>query len=132
MEIYIIELTKFEKYKDQTQNKELNTWVKFIQNPEVVEMSNKQVKKAKQVLEEISQDEREIYLAELREKYIMDQKAIEGAGYDKGLAAGVEIGRKQGFQQGIQQIAKKLLSQKIDLETISELTGLTLEELKKL
>ena len=124
MEIYIIELTKFEKYKDQTQNKELNTWVKFIQNPEVVEMSNKQVKKAKQVLEEISQDEREIYLAELREKYIMDQKAIEGAGYDKGLAAG---GKK-----GIQQIAKKMLSQKIDLETISELTGLTLEELKKL
>ena len=129
MEIYIIELTKFEKYKDQTQNK-------FIQNPEVVEMSNKQVKKAKQVLEEISQDEREIYLAELREKYIMDQKAIEGAGYDKGLAAGVEIGRKQGMSQGfkqcIQQIAKKMLSQKIDLETISELTGLTLEELKKL
>ena len=103
-------------------------------------MSNKQVKKAKQVLEEISQDEREIYLAELREKYIMDQKAIEGAGYDKGLAAGVEIGRKQGMsqgfqqglQQGIQQIAKKLLSQKIDLETISKVTGLTIEELKKL
>ena len=91
-------------------------------------MSNKQVKKAKQVLEEISQDEREIYLAELREKYIMDQKAIEGAGYDKGLAAGVKIGR----EQGIQQIAKKMLSQKIELETISELTGLTLEELKKL
>ena len=87
-------------------------------------MSNKQVKKAKQVLEEISQDEREIYLAELREKYIMDQKAIEGAGYDKGLAAGI--------QQEKIQIAKKLLSQKIDLETISEVTGLTLEELKKL
>ena len=103
-------------------------------------MSNKQVKKAKQVLEEISQDEREIYLAELREKYIMDQKAIEGAGYDKGLDAGSARGRKKGISKGIevgrlkgiQQIAKKMLSQKIDLETISKITELTIEEIKKL
>ncbi len=43
-------------------------------------MSNKEIKKAKKVLEEISQDGKERYLAELREKYIMDQKAIEDAG----------------------------------------------------
>ena len=124
MEIYIIELPKFEKYQEKNKNQNLNSWVKFIRNPEVVDMSNKEIKKAKEVLEEISQDEREIYLAELREKYIMDQKAIEGAGYDKGLAAGI--------QQEKVQIAKKLLSQKIDPETISKVTGLTIEELKKL
>ena len=37
-------------------------------------MSNKEIVKAKKVLEEISQDEHERYLAELREKYILDQK----------------------------------------------------------
>ena len=161
MEIYIIELPKFEKYQEINKNKNLNSWVKFIKNPEVIDMSNKEIKKAKEVLEEISQDEREIYLAELlREKYIMDQKAIEGAGfdkgfdkgYDKGLENGVEIGRtegikqgrqqgvKEGLQKGIQdgkrnekiQIAKNLLSQKVDLKIISKVTGLTLEELKKL
>ena len=140
MEIYIIELPKFEKYQEKNKNRNLNSWVKFIRNPEVVDMSNKEIKKAKEVLEEISQDEREIYLAELREKYIMDQKAIEGAGYDKGydkgLESGVEIGKKRGIEQGRQdekiQIAKKMLVQKIDLETISKITELTIEEIKKL
>ena len=144
MEIYIIELPKFEKYQEKNKNQNLNSWVKFIRNPEVVDMSNKEIKKAKEVLEEISQDEREIYLAELREKYIMDQKAIEGAGYDKGLEAGVEIGkkagveigRKHGIEQGKQdekiQIAKNLLMQKVDLEIISKATGLTIEEIKNL
>ena len=136
MEIYIIELPKFEKYKEKQNNNALNLWVKFIKNLEVVDMSNKEIKKAKEVLEEISQDEREIYLAELREKYIMDQKAIEDAGYDKGLKAGIEQGIEQGLEQGSQQekiqIAKNLIVQNIDLEIIAKVTGLSIEEIKKL
>ena len=55
-----------------------------------MENTNKEVKKAKEVLEEISQDEHERYLTELREKYILDQKAIEDVGdmineYNKGI-----------------------------------------------
>ena len=136
MEIYIIELPKFEKYKEKTDNK-LNSWVKFIENPEVVDMKeNKEVCKAKKVLEEISQDEHERYLAELRQKYIMDQKAIEGAGFDKGLKAGIEQGIEQGIQQGIEQktieIAKKLKEQNIEIEVISKVTGLSIKEIENL
>ena len=120
MEIYIIELNKFKDYKEKSNHNSLNSWIEFIESPEVVDMSNKEIQKAKKVLEEISQDEHEQYLAELREKYIMDQKAIEDAGYDKGLKAGIE------------HIAKKMLSKKIDLNTISELTGLSIQELKNL
>ena len=36
-------------------------------------------------IEEISNDERERWLADLREKYIMNQKAIEDVGIDKGI-----------------------------------------------
>ena len=72
-----IELPKFEKYKNGST---LDPWVKFINDSKVIDMSNKEIKKAKKVLEEISQDGKERYLAELREKYIMDQKAIEDAG----------------------------------------------------
>ncbi len=61
-------MPKFDRHQEKTRNENLDLWVKFIKNPEVVEMSNKEIKKAKEVLEEISQDEREIYLAELREK----------------------------------------------------------------
>ena len=53
-------------------------------------MENNEIKKAKEVLEKISQDEREERLAELREKYRMDQHAIMLAGYDKGLKEGIK------------------------------------------
>ena len=126
MEIYIIELPKFKKYKEKTTNKELNSWIRFIESPEVIDMNekNKEIKKAKNILEEISQDEREIYLAELREKYIMDQKAIEGAGYDKGVKVGIE--------RGIEKVAKNMIKNKIDINIIIETTGLTKEEIENL
>lgn len=130
MEIYIIELPKFEKYKDKTINDDLNLWIKFINNPEVIKMdnANKEIKRAKKVLEEISSDERERYLAELREKYIMDQKAIEDAGFDKGLKSGIE----QGERQKTIEIAKKMNGQKIDVEIISKVTGLSVTEIEDL
>ena len=125
IEIIIIELTKFEKYKNDAA---LSSWVKFINNPKVIDMSNEEVKKAKEVLDELSQDENARYLAELREKYIMDQKAVEAAGYDKGLECGLE----QGISTTKIQIAKKLKSQGFDIEKIHELTELPIEEIKNL
>ena len=111
-------------------------------------MSNKEIVKAKEVLEEISQDEHERYLAELREKYILDQNATEAAGYDKGLKVGhseglkegLEKGHKQGIEKGIEQgkkennlsIAKKMLEEKIPLETIIKITNLSKEDIENL
>ncbi len=132
MEIYIIELPKFERYKGKT-DKKLNSWVKFIENPEVVDVKeNKEVSRAKKVLEEISQDEHERYLAELRQKYIMDQKAIEDAGFDKGFKAGEQHGMQQGIQQEKIAIVKNMKKQNIDIETICKVTGLTIEEIKNI
>lgn len=126
MEIYIIELQKFEKYKEKTDNNILNLWMKFIKNPEVIGMeeTNREIRKAKEVLKEISQDKHERYLAELREKYIMDQKAIEDAGFDKGLKTGIE--------QNTIAIAKKMIQQNIELEIISKITGLSIDKIKRL
>lgn len=89
---------------------------------------NKEVKQAKKILEEISQDEYERYLAELREKHIMDQKAIQDAGYDKGLKAGVT----QGAKNKQIEIAKKMLEDKVPIENIISYTGLTKEEIENL
>ena len=100
---------------------------------------DKAIQKAKEVLEEISKDERERYLAELREKYILDQKAIEDAGYDKGLKDGISQGlsierarQKEKIIGEKKKIAKKLLKLNIPAEQIQEATGLTEEEIKKL
>ena len=155
IEIYIIELPKFKAGTNKTVNEKLDLWIKFIKNPEVISMKNAEdteIKKAKEVLEQISNDEYERYLADLREKMILDKKSLESYGYNKGLEDGLEQGIQQGIEQGIQQgieqgiqqgiqqaskaksieIAKKLLAKKIDIETIIESTGLSKEEIQSL
>ena len=54
----------------------------------------------------------------------MDQKAIEAAGFDKGL--------EQGKKEEKIKIAKKLLEQNIDIDIIIEATGLTKKEIENL
>lgn len=136
LEIYIIETEKAKNYLTN-EHTELISWLQFINNPEaIVDMENEEIKKAKKVLEEISQDEREQRLTELREKYIMDQKAIHDHGYDKGLEEGMKQGLTQGIETGTKkeklEIAKKMKIEKIDLKTIEKVTGLTEEEINKI
>lgn len=94
LELYIIELPKAIKIINLACSQEiaeLKPWIAFLENPKDMEMVNmsKQntiaIKKAKEVLTEISKDEHERYLAHLREKYILDQKSIENYGYNKGI-----------------------------------------------
>ena len=131
IEIYInyifivpIELKKFKKFAKTSTHKKLNSWIKFIESPEVIDMSNKEIVKAKELLEGISKDEHECYLAELREKYILDQNATEAAGYNKGL--------KAGKKENNLEIAKKMIEEKIPIEVIKKITNLTKKELENL
>ena len=137
LEICIIELPKFSKNKFMNSKTTLNNWLNFINNPEEPKMKdeNKQVTKAREVLKEISSDAREIRLAELREKYIRDQKAIEDAGYYKGIEQGTKMEKIESEKKLLNQkieIAKKLLNQNIDIKIISETTGLSIKEISKL
>ena len=119
LELYIINLSKIEKYSENTL---LDTWVKFISNSEDLNMENadESIKKAKEVLDEISEDEHEQYLAHLREKYIFERQGIEEAGFDKGVKAS-KI-----------EITKKLKAKNMKIDEIAEVTGLTKEEIEKL
>jgi len=129
MEIYIIEMPKFKKYQAKGSTL-LNSWIKFINNPEVIDMSeeNKEIKKAREILEEISADEHERALAEYREKYIRDQKASESFGYDRGLKEGMEQGKAEEKKEMIKAMYKK----GIDLDTICEISNLTPNEIQKI
>lgn len=124
LEIYIIEAEKAKNYVLEN-NEVLNSWLQFINDPEVVlKMENNELKKAKRILEEISEDEHERRLTELREKYIRDQHDIEARGYDKGLEAGIE--------QTNTEIVKKMKSENFDISTISRITGLDENQINKI
>ena len=57
-------------------------------------------------------------------------------GYSKGHEKGYNEGHKQGIEQGIKQnnidVAKKMLEEKLPLETISKITGLSIKEITEL
>ena len=53
-------------------------------------------------------------------------------GLQKGLEQGLEKGLEQGAKQNNLEVAKKMLEENIETETISKITGLTKEEIAKL
>ena len=142
LEIVIIELPKYRKYAKKEKRNNLNLWLEFFENPEVIIMANENdskeiketknaIKDAQENLEKISQDEHEQYLAELREKYIRDQFAVQEYGYIKGKEEGIEQGIEQGKKQSKKEIAKKLLAEGMDIETVARITELTKEDIIK-
>ena len=69
-----------------------------------------------------------------------EQKQYEEVMYEKGITQGVIQGKQQGIKEGISQgiekanmeNAKKMLELNMDLETISKITNLTIEQIKNL
>jgi predicted transposase/invertase (TIGR01784 family) len=137
LELYIIQLPR----KGNIKNEELKEWLSFIENPkdmEVIEAMKKieELKEAGEKLNKISEDEKMQRIAELREKAIMDEKAIYARGVDvgkeEGIKQGIEQGKEQGQKDKQREIAKKMLKEKIDIGIIIKVTGLSGEELKKI
>ena len=137
LELHIIELEKLERRNNKSkEEEELLNWCKFIKFPEKVEesiiMKNEEIKKAKEQLDKMSQDKKERRLAELREKAIKDEMAIRDSGYNEGRKEGIEEGLKKGKKAEKKSIAQNMLEMKIDKETISKVTGLTMDEIENM
>ena len=135
--IVIIELEKLKGINDikEIDNEELLNWCKFIKNPEEMEgeeMKNEYIKKAKEKLDEINQNEEERRLAEIRERTIRDEMAIRDSGYIDGKNDGIKQGKNEGIAEEKLQIAKIMLKKKMLLEDIIEITRLSKAEIENL
>ena len=159
LEIDIIELPKIIGKEKEQDN--LLDWLYFLENPKSERVTekmkeNENLKEAVKKLDNLSEDEKMQRIADLRQKAIMDEKAIyeKGleVGIEKGIQRGMEKGMEKGMEEGIQrgmekgiekgimegsqkekiEIAKKMLELKIDKETIAEATGLTEQEIEKI
>ena len=53
-------------------------------------------------------------------------------GMEKGIEKGKEQGLKEGIEKGIKEVAHKLLKQGMPIANISQVTGLTEEEIQRL
>jgi predicted transposase/invertase (TIGR01784 family) len=53
-------------------------------------------------------------------------------GIEKGIQQGIEKGEKIGMEKGIFNIAKNMLQKHVEIDFISDITGLSLEQIKAL
>ena len=156
MEMIFIELPKFNKQLDQLETL-TDKWVYFMKNApslEVVPSTMENVSEIQQafaIANETNLNAEELKDLEDRERYIMDQQGILRKGIEEGLAQGreegLEEGREQGLEEGREQgreeglalgmrekaleIARQLLNV-LDNQTISETTGLSVEDIQNL
>lgn len=127
LEIHIIELPKLQKQLEENKGDKRDKvalWAMFILNPEKIGdeimNENEDIKKAKEELEKIKQNETDKRLADLRMKYILDQNSIRSSGF------------REGKKEEKLEIAKKLIKLKMPIEQIVEITELTEEEIKNI
>ena len=125
LEIDIIELPKIEGKEKESGR--LLDWLYFLENPKSRRVTekmeeSKEIKEAVEKLDNLSEDERMQRIADLREKAILDEKAIYAKGLDDGI--------REGKQKEKLEIAKKLKSEGISIEKIEQITGLTGKEIK--
>mgnify|MGYP001259587698 CR=1 FL=1 len=126
LEIHFIELPKFKIIKEKPDISDpLDRWLLFIENSseEVLELIKNQdpaIAKADKVLDWLSSDEETVRLYELREKAIHDEiTRIKGA-------------KEEGIKEGIREVAKNMLDNNMNIDLVHKITGLSMEELRKI
>ena len=132
LEIIIIELPKVEQAYLKDKDNELLQWMMFLLNTESLEVSkimekNEDIKVATKGLQKISEDKVTRRIAELRFKARLDE-------IDNRLT-GERIGREKAekeFEEKIARQVNKMLKLNIPIKQISEITGLSEQEIEKM
>lgn len=139
LEMHFIEIPKFVK-KNPKANTKLEQWLWLIagreEKLEMAKKENKEIKKAIDIIDEMSMNEKEWELYWSRKFAIMDYNSGMLNAQEKGLREGREKGMKEGIKEGIKegkmQDAKELLKLGMSIEDIQKVTKLTKEEIEKL
>ena len=113
----------------------------FLENPntervEEIMKENEEVKKANSVLYEMSEDEKLQRLAELREKWDLDERSARQHAIEEGLEEGRKKGMEQGIKEGAEnksiEIAKRMKEEGMSIELIKKMTGLDKDKIEQL
>ena len=125
LELRIIEIPKAKRILEKEEHNRIAQWLTFIDDPntervEKIMRENEEVKKAKNVLHIMSEDEELQRLAELKEKWDLDERSARQSALD------------EGEEKSKKEIAKKMKEEKITIEQICRITGLSKEEIDKL
>ena len=137
LEIHIIEMKKAREIYEKNKDNKKAQWIMFLNDPnsrEVKEImeNNKGVKEAVVKVMELSEDEKMERLAFLREKAIMDEKAIRAAGFDRGYEEGKEKGEEKGKKNTLENMVKSMILNNIEDDKIKKIAKIDDKELNRI
>ena len=130
--IILVELSKFKASSPQSLIDKKDNWCYIIKNShhiskQELEMLSKKgggMKEAAKRLSVLSEDESLRMLEEAREKNWRDEQARKDYALEKG--------REEGHEESKQEVILNMLKKKTDITFISEVTGVSVKEIKKL
>ncbi len=150
IELIFIELPKFKKEEDELTSI-TDKWIYFIKNAGGLEYTPKrltedaEIKKAFEIANIANMSREEFDVQWKQRDFILCQKGLSEFALKQGMEQGIEQGReegkkegkKEGLEQGMEagekkkaiEIAKTLLSFGNNIERVSIITGLTIEEI---
>ena len=127
IELIFIELPKFTKTEEELSNIQ-DKWLYFIKNVGSLEYVpknlSKEIEKAFQIANEANFNEEELELQYRKRDWIYIQKSS--------IELASKTGREEGKLVERKQISIKMHQANVDIEVISQVTGLTVEEIKTL
>lgn len=137
-EYYIIKVNEFDDIAKDT----LDEWIYFLKNEEIKEGFRAQgLKKAKQALDILKLPEQErLAYARYQNDLHYQASMVESSytigkmdGIEEGIKEGMKEGKAEGIKERNTEIARNLLAaDRLDIPTISEMTGLTVKEVEQL
>ena len=153
LEIQFLELDKLKKF---TKESPITFWIEFFKNPYSEECKElykfvPELKEAKEVFEAAKADPKKRRLIEERESAIRNYAAAMAQFKEEGIVEGEKIGIEKGEKIGIEkgekigearaqakadeekrEMARGMLSAGLNFEQVSKISGLSVDELKKL
>ena len=139
LQIHIIELKKFKK---NILTKDLNCWLKIFTSKNL-EASMSEIVKEKPIMEEVQKKYNNFVKSKLmmmeyekKEAYLYGNQIMLDEERRLGMEEGIKKGKEEGIKEGIKEnqilTAKNMKKENIDINIISKITGLSIEEIKNL
>ena len=139
IQIHILEVKRFieiikNSTKEELKNNRLLSWMKFFTSDNL-ELIEEELKEENQIISKVieeyrkfTSDDKMMRAYAAREAFLVGQKMMLSREREDGF----DEGKLEGLKEGQISMAKSMKTKNLDINLISEITGLTIDEIKKL
>lgn len=147
IQIHILEVKRFieiikNSTKEELKKNRLLSWMKFFTSDNL-ELIEEELKEENQIMSKVieeyrkfTSDDKMMRAYAAREAFLVGQKMMlrreREDGFDEGIEEGIKMGKLEGIRDEKYSMAKSMKTKNLDINLISEITGLTIDEIEKL